>query len=116
MARTTHSPVSKRRHKKFLKAAKGYVGARHRLYTTARETVERAWEYATEHRKLKKRDFRTLWTTRISAGVRLNDMSYSKFMGGLKRAKIALNRKVLSELAQNDMPAFQELIKIAKQA
>jgi large subunit ribosomal protein L20 len=113
MARTSNAPVTKRRHNKVLKAAKGYYGGRRRLYRSARESVRRAWAFATEHRRLKKRDFRTLWNARISAGTRLNGVSYSQFMGGLKKANVRLNRKVLSEIAQDDMPTFQELIKIA---
>jgi len=114
MARTRNVPVTRRRHRKYLKAAKGYFGGRSRLYRTAREAVNRALAYATVHRRLKKRDFRTLWTTRISAAVREKGLSYSKFMDGLKKSKIQLDRKSLSEIAQTDSAAFEELIKIAK--
>jgi large subunit ribosomal protein L20 len=115
MARTRNRSVTKRRHKKVLKAAKGYWGARRKLFKTARETVDRAMVYATIHRRLKKRDFRTLWNARISAGVRDNGLSYSRFVNGLKKANIKLNRKVLSEIAQNDKFAFTQLVQIAKE-
>lgn len=114
MARTTNGPQTKRRHKKFLKSAKGYFGGRSRLYRVARETVMRAMAFSTTHRRLKKRDFRTLWITRITAAVRANGLSYSKFMNGLKKANVLLDRKSLSQIAQQDPKAFQELVAVAK--
>lgn len=114
MGRTTNVPVTKARHNKFLKLAKGYWGGRSKLYKHARTTVNRAMAYATKHRRLKKRDFRALWITRITAAVRANDFSYSRFIDGLKKADVALDRKSLSEIAQYDEVAFSKLINLAK--
>ena len=105
--------VKKRR--KILKSAKGYFGAKSKLYRTAREQVMKSGQYAYIGRKHKKRDFRALWITRINAACRLNDISYSKFMFGLKNANITLNRKVLADLAVNDEKAFSKLAETAKQ-
>ena len=116
MPKANNAPVTRRRHKKYLKAAKGYFGGRRRLYRSARESVKRAWQFATKHRRARKRDFRKLWTARISAEVRLNGMTYSRFIAGLKKASVLLNRKSLSELAVNDKPAFVELVQLAKSA
>jgi len=114
MARARNAPYTKRRHKKVLKAAKGYFGARRKLYKMAKETLERAWIFATIHRRRKKREFRALWNARISAEARQNGINYSRFMHGLKRAQVKINRKMLSEIAQIDKPAFKQLVKIAK--
>lgn len=103
-----------RRHKKFLKMAKGYIGAGSRLYRTARERVERALCFAFRDRKQKKRDFRRLWILRINAGSRANGMSYSKFMGGLNKAGIVLNRKVLADLAVREPAVFAQIVQAAK--
>ena len=108
---TTH-----RRHKKFLDAAKGFRGARHRLYRTAREAVERAWQNSFAGRKQRKRDFRALWIMRINAGARLGGLSYSRFMHGLKLAGIALNRKVLANLAIEHKDDFAAVVEQAKSA
>ena len=108
---TTH-----RRHKKFLDLAKGYRGARHRLYRTAREAVERAWSNAFYGRKQRKRDFRKLWIMRINAGVRENGLSYNRFIHGLKLAGIDLNRKVLSNMAIDKKEDFATLAKAAADA
>jgi large subunit ribosomal protein L20 len=116
MARVTNVPVTRRRHRRYLKAAKGYFGGRSRLYRPAREAVERGWGFSTAHRRLKKRQFRQLWNARISAGARENGLSYSRLIGGLRRSKVLLNRKSLSEIARLDPKAFQELIKIAQSA
>ena len=96
-----------RRHKKYLSAAKGFRGGRSRLYRTAREAVERSLQYSFIGRKHRKRDFRTLWILRINAGARLNGLSYSRLMHGLNKAGIALNRKVLADLAMNEPKAFE---------
>jgi large subunit ribosomal protein L20 len=104
----------RRRRKKLFKLAKGYTGVRGRLYRIARETVDRALNYAYRDRRVRKREFRQLWIARISAGARSLGISYSQFMLGIKRAHIILDRKSLSELAINDFAAFTELVKIAK--
>lgn len=106
--------VKKRR--KILKEAKGYFGAKSKLYRVAREAVMKSLNYAYIGRKLKKRDFRKLWIARINAAARMNDLSYSKFMYGLKKANITLNRKVLADLAVNDANAFAALCAQAKAA
>lgn len=104
--------IKKRR--KILKQAKGYFGAKSKLYRVARQAVMKSQNYAYIGRKLKKRDFRRLWIARINAAARMNDLSYNKFMYGLKLNNITLNRKVLADLAVNDMPAFVELCNKAK--
>ena len=114
MPRATRTPATRRRKKKFLKRAKGFWGGRHRLYPTARETIQRALALATRDRGKKKRAFRNLWTIRINAACRKNGMSYSKFIAGLKRAKVNLNRKSLAELAVRDGQAFHDLVELAK--
>ncbi len=99
-----------------LKQAKGYRGSKSKLYRIAREAVMKSGNYAYVGRRLKKRDFRRLWIARINAGCRLNDMSYSRFMNGLKKANISLNRKVLAELAISNPNEFASLVATAKQA
>jgi large subunit ribosomal protein L20 len=99
-----------------LKLAKGFRGGRSRLYKSATEAVDRALVYAYRDRRTKKREFRALWIARINAGARMNDISYSRLMGGLKKAQVELDRKVLSNLAILDAPAFARLSQIAKQA
>ena len=106
--------IKKRR--KILKAAKGYRGAKSTLYRVAKEQVMKSGNYAYVGRRLKKRDFRTLWIARINAACRQNEISYSKFMHGLKVANIDLNRKVLSDIATNDATAFASLVATAKAA
>ena len=103
-----------RRHKKYLDMAKGFRGGRSRLYRTAREAVERSLAYAFVGRKQRKREFRKLWILRINAGARENGLSYSKLMFGLSQAGVALNRKVLADLAVNDAAAFTKLAEVAK--
>ncbi len=116
MARVKGGTISRARHKKVLKQAKGYFGSKHRLYRTANEQVMHSGKYAFRDRRQKKRDFRKLWITRINAGCRENDMSYSKFINGLLKANVTINRKMLSEIAINDKEAFAKLVEMAKQA
>ncbi|MCQ2564825.1 MAG: 50S ribosomal protein L20 [Clostridia bacterium] len=106
--------VKKRR--AILKEAKGYVGAKSKLYRTAREAVMKSGQYAYTGRKLKKRDMRSLWIVRINAACRENNISYSAFVGGLKKANVELNRKVLADLAVTDKVAFAKLVETAKKA
>ena len=96
MAKVKHAPASRRRRKKVLKMAKGQYGARSRLHRTAKESVARAMAYSYRDRRLKKRNFRSLWITRINAACRLHEISYSRFMSGLKKAKASINRKILA--------------------
>ncbi|WP_207722230.1 50S ribosomal protein L20 [Acetobacterium fimetarium] len=105
---------AKRRHKKTLKLAKGYYGAKSKLYRSANEAVMRALRSSYVGRKEKKRNFRRLWITRINAGTRIYDLSYSKFMFGLKQAGVEIDRKILADLAMNDADAFKDLVDIAK--
>ena len=114
MARVKNGAVTKARHKKVLKQAKGYFGSKHRLYKTAKEQLMHSGQYAFRDRKLKKRDFRKLWITRINAACRENEISYSRFIEGLTKAGVEVNRKMLSEIAINDPKAFAELVKVAK--
>ena len=114
MARVKNGAVTKARHKKVLKQAKGYFGSKHRLYKTAKEQLMHSGQYAYRDRKQKKRDFRKLWITRINAACRQNDISYSRFIEGLTKAGVEVNRKMLSEIAINDSKAFAELVKVAK--
>ena len=114
MARVKNGAVTKARHKKVLKAAKGYFGSKHRLYKTAKEQLMHSGQYAFRDRKQKKRDFRKLWITRINAACRLNEISYSRFIEGLTKAGVEVNRKMLSEIAINDPKMFSELVSVAK--
>ncbi|MBQ3308163.1 MAG: 50S ribosomal protein L20 [Bacilli bacterium] len=114
MARVKNGAVTKARHKKVLKQAKGYFGSKHRLYKTAKEQLMTSGQYAFRDRKQKKRDFRKLWITRINAACRQNDISYSRFIEGLTKAGVEINRKMLSEIAINDPKMFAELVKTAK--
>ncbi len=114
MPRTTNNVAAKRRKKKYLKAAKGYVGGRSKLYRTARQAVEKGWLYAYRDRKTKKREFRRLWIIRINAAARMNDLSYSKLISGLKKAKVEIDRKVLAHLAFHDLETFGKLCDLAK--
>ena len=116
MARVKNGAVTKARHKKVLKAAKGYFGSKHRLYKTAKEQLMHSGQYAYRDRKQKKRDFRKLWITRINAACRANDIVYSKFINGLKKANIEINRKMLSELAIFAPEEFTKLVKLSKDA
>ena len=108
--------IHRARRKKALKQAKGYFGSKHRLYKTAKEQVMHSGTYAYRDRKAKKRDFRKLWITRINAACRENDISYSKFIDGLNKANVEINRKMLSEIAIDDPKAFTELVNVAKAA
>ena len=116
MARIKGAMATRKRRKKVLKLAKGYFGAKHRLFKTAKEAVMKSGNYAYIGRKQKKRDFRRLWITRISAAAKINGMNYSTFMNGLKKAGIEINRKMLSELAVNDAKAFKALADKSKKA
>ena len=113
MSRVTRGFKARRRRNKVLKMARGYVGGRHRLFRTATEAVDRALAYAYRDRKVRKRDFRRLWIARINAAARLNGMSYSRLIGGLKKAEIELDRKVLSNMAIMDPNAFSQVAKAA---
>jgi len=114
MPRSVNNVAHKARKKKYLKAAKGYVGGRSKLYRTARQAVEKGWLYAYRDRKNKKREFRRLWIIRINAAARINELSYSQLINGLKKANVEIDRKVMANLAFNDMDAFKELCDIAK--
>ena len=116
MAREKDGKVTKAKHKKILKQAKGYFGSKHRLFKTAKEQLMHSGKYAYRDRRQNKRNFRKLWITRINAACRQNDISYSKFIDGLNKAGITINRKMLSEVAINDEKAFSELVKVAKDA
>ena len=109
-------PSSKKHKKKILKLAKGYYGQKHRSYRRAKEQVMHSLAYAYRDRRQKKRQFRSLWITRINAAARLNGISYSQFINGLKKAGIELDRKILADMAVNDMPAFAKLVETAKSA
>jgi len=114
MTRVKNSVTTKARHKKVLKRAKGYFGSKHRLYKTAKEQLMHSGQYAFRDRRQKKRDFRKLWITRINAACRENEISYSRFIEGLSKAGVEVNRKMLSEIAIADPKAFAELVKTAK--
>ncbi len=105
-----------KKRRKILKQAKGYFGAKSKLYRTAREQVMKSGQYAYIGRKQKKRDFRALWITRINAACRLNNISYSRFISGLKKANVSLNRKVLADMAVREPAAFSNLVEVAKKA
>ena len=116
MARIKAAVNAHKKRRKIMKLAKGYFGSKSKQYRAAKEQVARSLRYAYIGRKLRKRDFRSLWITRINAAARINGMSYSKFINGLKKAGIDLNRKVLADLAVNDAAAFAKLVEIAKNA
>ncbi|TKB07152.1 50S ribosomal protein L20 [Desulforhopalus sp. IMCC35007] len=116
MPRVTRGFKARRRRNKVLKLAKGFRGGRSRLYKTATEAVDRALVYGYRDRRTKKRDFRRLWIARISAGAKMNEINYSQLMGGLKKANIDLDRKVLSNLAILDAGAFTKVVQMAKAA
>ncbi|MBM4131281.1 50S ribosomal protein L20 [bacterium] len=116
MPRATNNPAAKQRRKKYLKRAKGFVSGRRRQAIAARETVERALAYAYRDRRTKKRDYRKLWITRINAAARVNGLSYSHFINGLKKAEIEIDRKVLADLAVHDAGAFAKLAEAAPSA
>jgi len=116
MARVKKALNARKKHKKILKLAKGYYGAKSKLYRPANQAVMKSLQYAYVGRKLRKRDFRRLWITRINAAARLNGMSYSTFINGLKKANIEINRKMLAEMAIHDAQGFAKLVEIAKNA
>ncbi len=116
MPRVTNAPASRRRRKRRLELARGFYGARHRLYRQATEAVDRARKLATIHRKLKKREYRSLWIVRLSAACRQHGMSYSRFIEGLTKSHVALNRKMLSEIAIHDPDSFAKIVAQAKAA
>ncbi|NLB56510.1 MAG: 50S ribosomal protein L20 [Lentisphaerae bacterium] len=114
MPRATNAPASRRRRKRCLRQARGFYGARSRLYRKATEAVDRAMGLAYIHRKQKKHDYRQLWIARITAACKMNEISYSRFIEGLNKAGITLNRKMLSEIAIHDPAAFSEVVQRAK--
>ena len=114
MTRVRNGVVTKKRHKKILKEARGYFGSKHREFKSAKEQLMHAGQYAYRDRRQKKREFRKLWIVRINAACRDNEISYSRFIEGLNKAGIEVNRKMLSEIAINDPKAFSELVKVAK--
>ena len=116
MARIKGAMMTRKRRKKVLKLAKGYFGAKSKLFKTAKEAVMKSGQYAYIGRRLRKRDFRRLWISRINAAAKMNGMNYSTFMNGLKKAGISMNRKMLAELAVSDAAAFTVLTEKAKKA
>ena len=108
--RSVNHVASKARRKKMIKHAKGYFGRRKNVWTVAKNAIEKGWQYAYRDRKVKKREFRALWIQRINAGARQHDLSYSKFMGLLKKKGIDINRKVLADLAMSDEKAFKAIV------
>jgi large subunit ribosomal protein L20 len=114
--RVTNAPASRERRRRRLKLAKGFYGARSKLFRTATEAVDRAMRLATAHRKLKKRNFRQLWIGRVNAAARQEGISYSKLIAGLTKAGVTLNRKMLSEIAIRDPEGFKSIVEIAKNA
>ncbi len=116
MARVKGAMMTRKRRKKILKLAKGYFGAKSKLFKMAKQQVKKSGNYAFAGRKQKKRNFRSLWITRISAACRMNGINYSTFMNGLNKAGVTLNRKMLSEIAINDAAAFTSLVEKAKAA
>lgn len=116
MARVKRGVQARKRHKKVLKLAKGYYNARRKIYRVAKQAVIKAGQYAYRDRKARKRTFRALWITRINAGARNNGMSYSRFINGLKKADISLDRKVLADMAVHDKAGFAAVVEQAKAA
>lgn len=116
MTRVKRGVVARRRHKKVLKQAKGYYGARSRVFRVAKQAVIKAGQYAYRDRRNRKRQFRALWIQRINAGARISGMSYSRFVGGLKKAGIEIDRKVLADLAVHEKAAFAAIVEKAKAA
>ncbi|MCL6449275.1 MAG: 50S ribosomal protein L20 [Armatimonadetes bacterium] len=114
MPRVKSSVVSRKRHKKMLKLARGYYGAKSKLYRVARQQVMKSLVYAYRDRKARKRDFRKLWIARINAAARLNGITYSRLMNGLRKAGVEINRKMLADLAVKDAQAFGKLVEVAK--
>ena len=116
MPRAKNRVASRRRRKNIMAMAKGYWGSRHRIYTVAKNAVDKALQYQYRDRRQRKRQFRRLWIARINAAARLNGMSYSKLIGGLHKANVTLNRKVLADLAFNDPEAFTQVVEVARRS
>lgn len=116
MARVKSAIITRKKHKKILKQAKGYYGAKHYRFRMAKQAVMKSGVYSYVGRKDKKSNFRKLWITRINAAARMNGLTYSKLIAGLKKANVTINRKMLAELAVTDMPAFTKIAEIAKNA
>ena len=116
MARVKKSTGRRKKHKKILKQARGYRGGRSKLYREAKQSVELGLQHAFRHRREKKRNFRRLWITRINAAARLNDMSYSQFINGLKRAGVEINRKMLADMAVRNPEDFSEIVGLAQES
>jgi len=116
MARVKRGVVARRRHKKVLKQAKGYYGARSRVFRVAKQAVIKAGQYAYRDRRQRKRQFRALWIARINAAARINGLSYSRFMNGLKKASIEIDRKILADMAVHEKEAFAKIVEMAKGA
>ncbi|NMA91637.1 MAG: 50S ribosomal protein L20 [Firmicutes bacterium] len=115
MPRVKRGPTARKRRKKVLKLAKGYYGSKSRLFRIANQQVMKSLAYAYRDRRQRKRDFRKLWITRINAAARLNGLSYSRFINGLKRANVSINRKLLADMAVNDRTSFDQLVKVARE-
>ena len=116
MARATNAVPRHRKKKAYFRAARGYWGARSKLWRIAKNAVERGWQYSYRDRKNRKRQFRRLWITRINAAARLHELSYNRLMNGLRKAGVEINRKVLADLAVRDPAAFEQLAEVAKKA
>ena len=116
MTRVKRGVVARRRHKKIMKQAKGYYGARSRVFRVAKQAVIKAGQYAYRDRRVRKRQFRALWIARINAAARINGMSYSRFIAGLKKANIEIDRKVLADIAVHEKAAFAAIVEKAKAA
>ncbi len=114
MPRVKRGPTARKRRKKILKLAKGYYGAKSRSFRVANQQVMKSLAYAYRDRRQRKRDFRKLWITRINAAARLNGISYSRFINGLKKANVSINRKLLADMAVNDRSSFDQLVKVAR--
>lgn len=115
MSRVKRGIIAKKRHRKILKLAKGYYGAKSKLFKVANQQVMKSLAYAYRDRRNKKRDFRKLWITRINAAARMNGLSYSRLINGLKKGGVEVNRKMLADLAVNDTKAFKRLVDVAKE-
>lgn len=115
MPRVKRGPTARKRRKKILKLAKGYYGSKKGLFRVANQQVMKSLAYAYRDRRQRKRDFRKLWITRINAAARLNGLSYSRFINGLKKANVSINRKMLADMAVNDRSSFDQLVKVARE-
>jgi large subunit ribosomal protein L20 len=115
MPRVKRGPIARKRRKKILKLAKGYYGAKSKLFKMANQQVMKSLQYAYRDRRQRKRDFRKLWIARINAEARSNGLSYSRFINGLKKADVQINRKMLADMAINDKPGFDRLVQVARE-